>query len=120
RGLALGVAFLAERFDDSVKSPEHISEAVGLTTLGLISQISDLKALNPFTTLANPRSSVTEAYKMLRTNIEFAQLSHRARTLLIVSSQPGEGKSTAAANIAAGLAQSGKRVILVDANLCGP
>src|SRR5207244_11246036 len=117
---ALGVALFAERLDDSVKSPEDISLAVGLTTLGLVSRVENLKVLNPFDSLANPRSSVAEAFKMLRTNLEVAQLNHRSHTLLVASSQPGDGKSTVAANIAVALAQSGKRVILVDANLPRP
>lgn len=118
--LSVGAALFAERLDDSLKSPEDVSAAVGLTTLGLVSRVDDREALNPLANQANTKSSLAESFRILRTNLEFTQLSHSSRTLLVASSQAGEGKSTVAANMAAALAQSGKRVILVDANLSHP
>jgi len=71
-------------------------------------------------TLNNPHSPVSEAYRTLRTNIEFSSLDDPIRTLLVTSAGPGEGKSTILANLAVATAQTGKRVILVDCDLRRP
>lgn len=71
-------------------------------------------------TVSNPRSPVAEAYRTLRTNLEFSNLDKSLRTLLVTSPGPEEGKSTTLANLAVTIAQSGKRVILVDADLRRP
>jgi len=71
-------------------------------------------------TIANPRSPVSEAYRTLRTNIQFASVDKELRTLLVTSASPEEGKSTTLANLAVTLAQSEKRVILVDCDLRRP
>lgn len=67
-----------------------------------------------------PRSPVSEAFRTLRTNIEFAGVQKPVRTLLVTSPGPGEGKTTVAVNLAAIIALSGKRVALVDADLRRP
>jgi capsular exopolysaccharide synthesis family protein len=71
-------------------------------------------------TLSNPRSSVSEAYRTLRTNIEFSSFDKPLRTLLITSAGPEEGKSTTLANLAVAMAQGGRRVIIVDCDLRRP
>jgi Mrp family chromosome partitioning ATPase len=63
---------------------------------------------------------VAEAYRMLRTNVEFSTLEKPAQTLLVTSANPGEGKTTTVANLALVLAQAGKRVIAVDSDLRRP
>jgi non-specific protein-tyrosine kinase len=70
--------------------------------------------------LAEPRSQVAEAFRSLRTNIQFASVDHPLRTLLVTSPTPAEGKSTVAANLSVVLAQGGKRVALIDADLRRP
>ena len=65
----------------------------------------------------NIKSPIVEAYKTLRTNIQFSMPDGGPRTILLTSSSPGEGKSTIAANLAISIAQSNKRVLLVDADL---
>lgn len=65
-------------------------------------------------TVNNLNSPVSEAYKMLRTNIQFSNFDENVKAILITSAGPGEGKSTTAANLAVVMAQSGKKTILVD------
>ena len=70
--------------------------------------------------LTHPRSPAAEAYRTLRTNIQFASIAHSLRRLLLTSAGPDEGKSTAAANLAVTMAQMGARVILADCDLRRP
>ncbi len=72
------------------------------------------------TTLLNPRSPISEAYRSLRTNIEFSSLDDPLHTLVVTSAGPEEGKSTTLANLAVATAQAGKRVILADCDLRKP
>lgn len=71
-------------------------------------------------TLTNPRSAAAEAYRTLRTNIEFASVDERLQTLLVTSSTPMEDKSAAVANLAVAMADGERPVILVDADLRRP
>jgi len=71
-------------------------------------------------TLVNPRSAVAEAYRTLRTNIQFSSLDEPLRTLLVASASADEGKSTTLANLAVTFAQAGRRTILVDSDLRRP
>lgn len=71
-------------------------------------------------TLTDPRSPASEAYRSLRTNLSFYSLDAPLRTLVVTSPAPNEGKSTAVANLAVTMAQSGRRTILVDCDLRRP
>lgn len=71
-------------------------------------------------TLTSPRSPVSEAYRTLRTNLEFSSLDQPLRTMVVTSPGPEEGKSTTLANLAVTLAHAEKRVILVDCDLRRP
>jgi len=71
-------------------------------------------------TITDPRSPAAEAYRTLRTNLSFYSLDQPIRTLVVTSPAPGEGKSTAVANLAVTMAQSGRRTILVDCDLRRP
>ncbi len=71
-------------------------------------------------TLTDPRSPASEAYRALRTNLTFSSMSEPIHTLVVTSPAPEEGKSTALANLAVTLAQSGKKTIIVDCDLRRP
>src|SRR5512145_2645227 len=68
----------------------------------------------------DPKSPAAEAYRSLRTSIQFAGLDHKCRSIVVTSSSPGEGKSTTVANFGVVLAQTGSRVCLVDSDLRRP
>ncbi|MGD0862578.1 MAG: polysaccharide biosynthesis tyrosine autokinase [Candidatus Limnocylindrales bacterium] len=121
--LAAAVAFTVESLDDRVKDADAVQEVAGLGTLGTIALMRSgrgQRELYRLAALLYPRSGVAEAYRTLRTNIEFASVDASIRTLLVTSSIPGEGKTVTAANLAVVFAQAGRRVLLVDADLRKP
>jgi capsular exopolysaccharide synthesis family protein len=121
--LAVGIAFLVEYLDDTLKSPDDVEAVTDLPTLGTILRMKGDDGRSPIYRLAAilyPRSPAAEAYRTLRTNIEFASLDEPARTILVTSAIPGEGKTTTAANLAAVFAQAGHATLLVDADLRKP
>lgn len=68
----------------------------------------------------NPKSPISEGYRMLRTNIEFSTINKKLQIIMVTSSMPSEGKSTTCANMAVAFAQANKRVLLIDADLRKP
>lgn len=117
--LAAGLAFLIEYLDDTVKGPEDI-DALNLTNLGLIARLNTKNSDERLVVVNDPRAPTAEAFRALRTNIQFASVDRPLHVLLVTSAGPSEGKSTIAANLAAALAQAGKRVALIDADLRRP
>ena len=121
--LAVGAAFLMEYLDDTLKGVGDVEDAVGLPTLGAIIRMQGDSKRAPMYRLASilyPRSPAAEAYRTLRTNLEFASIDAPARRILVTSSIPGEGKTTTASNLAAVFAQAGQSTILVDCDLRKP
>ncbi|MBJ6359782.1 CpsD/CapB family tyrosine-protein kinase [Paenibacillus sp. GCM10012307] len=82
--------------------------------------MSRLKLKAPLITETNPKSPISEAYKILRTNIEFSNLEENIRVIMVTSTKMNEGKSTTSANMAVTYAQSSKRVLLIDADMRKP
>ncbi|MEW5829543.1 MAG: polysaccharide biosynthesis tyrosine autokinase [Chloroflexota bacterium] len=119
--IAIGLMFLLEFLDDTVKTPEDIENKLGLSVLGYISEVPAAGRKQGDLSVADqPRSPVAEAFRSLRSNLEFSGISHPLNVLLVTSAGPGEGKSTVAFNLAGIIAQTGKRVTLVDADLRRP
>jgi len=119
--LAVGFVFLKEYLDDTLKTPEDIERLLDLSTIGYIAQMKyGDESKEELYVARQPRSPVSEAFRTLRTNLEFAGVDEPIRSILITSPGPGEGKTTIAANLASIIAQGGKRVVLVDADLRRP
>ncbi len=115
--LASGVVVLLGYMDNTVKTADDVQRITGRAAIGMIPGLEAPTQIEP---LAFPRSAATEAYRGLRTNLQFASIGQHLKALTFTSSGPGEGKSTTVVNLGVVLAQSGLRVILVDADLRRP
>ncbi len=121
-GLAvgLGLAFLFDYLDQSVRSDEILRERVGVTPLGHISFVPAKPERRGELVTLGGDSPVVEAYKALRTNLVFSSVDKDVKTIVITSAGPNEGKSRTAANLAIVLAQAGHPTLLVDADFRRP
>jgi polysaccharide biosynthesis transport protein len=122
-GLILGVllAFLRNALDTRIRSADEVASRLGLPLLARIPPPArKLRARNRLAMLDEPSSGGAEAFRMLRTNLDFVNLHGDARSLMVTSAIEGEGKSTTAANLAVALARAGRRVALVDLDLRQP
>lgn len=119
--LGLGIALLWETLDKRVRSEEEIEEMIGVPVLARLAEpYGRLRRNRRLAAVHEPHSPQAEAFRMLRTTVEFANLDLGARSILVTSAVQREGKSTTIANLAAAFAQSGRRVVLVDLDLRQP
>jgi succinoglycan biosynthesis transport protein ExoP len=126
-GLALGVvfgiglAFLWEALDTRVRSADEIGERLGMPLLARLPEPPRrLRKPDRLVMLDAPHGVHAEAFRMLRTNLEFVRLNGGVRTILVTSAVEREGKSTTVANLALALARAGQHVALVDLDLRRP
>jgi len=118
--LAVGGAFLIEYLDDTIKTPDDVTRTADLPTLASIARIEGKTYPEKLIAVRHPLSPIVETYRLLRTNLQFSSVDKPARTVMVTSPGPTEGKSVTLANLAVVMAQSGLRVIAVDADLRRP
>ncbi|WP_433361680.1 polysaccharide biosynthesis tyrosine autokinase [Streptosporangium sp. CA-115845] len=117
--VALTAIVLRDRLDTTLKSSQALQEASGSSTLGIIGYERDAKN-HPLILRSRGRSSRSEAFRALRTNLQFIGVDRQPKSLVVTSCLPGEGKSSTSTNLAITLAQAGWRVVLVDGDLRRP
>jgi non-specific protein-tyrosine kinase len=118
---AVGIAFLIEYLDDTVKTQDDLRTA-DLNLLAAVQRAPRNRGNgdDELYAMSQPNSLISESYRTLRTNLQFSSLDKPLRSLVVTSALAAEGKTTTAANLAVVLAQDGKRVVLVDADLRRP
>jgi capsular exopolysaccharide synthesis family protein len=119
--LGLGLAFLRDALDTRIRSAEEVGERLGLPLLSRLPEPpARLRNQQRLTMLEEPDSVSAEAFRVLRTNLDFVNLERGAQIIMVTSALEGEGKTTTMANLAVALARSGRRVIAVDLDLRRP
>ncbi|NOQ96057.1 MAG: polysaccharide biosynthesis tyrosine autokinase [Desulfobacterales bacterium] len=118
----VGLAFLQEYMDEALKNPEDVEHRLGVPTLATIpivevngDELGEERV--EWIVQAQPRSLASEAFHVLRANLLFSPADYPIRVVLVTSTIPGEGKTFTAVNLAVSLAEIGKRVLLIDADM---
>jgi capsular exopolysaccharide synthesis family protein len=120
--LGAGLALLRDRLDGRMRSVEEIQTVIGLPILGVVPAMSGRRTAvaRAMTVHLDPRSVVAESYRTVRTAVYFGANGSRCKTILITSPEPGDGKTTSASNLAIAIAQTGRSVLLLDADFRKP
>ena len=117
--LAAAAAYILDYLDNTVKSAEEVEQLTHASIIGYIAEL-DGDNVGRLYVSENPRHPVVEAYRSLRTNLEFAGVDQPIKTLLISSADSEDGKTSVAANLAVIMAQAENKVILIDGDLRKP
>jgi polysaccharide biosynthesis transport protein len=117
--LGVGIAVLRQVLDTKVRSENDVRALTNSPILGVVAFDQEVPR-HPVILRDEPLAAPSEAVRRLRTNLQFIDVANRPRSIVISSSVPGEGKSTIAINLAVSLADTGARIILVDADLRRP
>lgn len=120
-GLIVGIggALTRNALDVSVKSPEHLKEIVAAPNLGTIAYDPQVPK-RPLIVHEDAQSPRSEAFRQLRTNLQFVDVDNPRKVIVVTSALPGEGKTTTIVNLAIALASVGARVLLMEADLRRP
>lgn len=114
---AVGIIFILEKIDSSIRDPQDVSKRFGLPLLGAIPEVLNQPLAEAIT---DKKSSIYEAYFSLRTNLTFLTSHGAPRSIMLTSSRPKEGKSNSSLCLATVLAATGRSVVLVDADVRNP
>ena len=132
--MGLGLAFFLESLDTSIKTPEEVEKKTGMSIIGSIPRIRKEavkdkdgsqkqqigRPADILVTYQNPSSPASEAYRTLRTNLQFSDAVESTKSILLTSAGPREGKSTTVANLAIATAQMGLKTLVIDADMRRP
>ena len=118
--LALGLIFLLDFLDDTYRSLKDFSRPEEVNILGSIRKIRGNKLSDKLIAHLQPHSPITESYRIIRSRIRIKRDDNQARSIMVTSSMPEEGKSVTAANLAVVFAQANYKTVLVDADLRHP
>lgn len=117
--LGIGLAVVRDLLDNTVKNRETVEEITGTSVVGYVPLDKELRKV-PTISFVTENSGTAEAFRKLRTNLQFLAVDNPPRVIVITSSSPGEGKSTTATNIALALAEADHSVALVDGDMRRP
>ena len=120
-GTGLAMIYVLDYFDDRFRSPEELQVQAGLPVLAIVGELphdSESAGLESVRTFEEPNGSESEAFRTLRTALAFS--GEPTTRLVVTSTEPGDGKTTVLANLAVAFAQSGKRTLLIDADMRRP
>lgn len=121
-GSFFGVAavFVLDSLDDRFRSPEELRVQLQTTVLAMVPKMPrlDTEGIHSVQTFMHPNGPETEAFRTLRTALEFSE--HETRRIVMTSTEPGDGKTTVVVNMAVAFAQSGRRTLLIDADMRRP
>jgi len=117
--LGLGLALLRDLLDTTIKGEKDCAEVTDATVIGSIAFDPDAPK-HPLIVQADPHSPRAEAFRTLRTNLQFVDVANHPRSIVFTSSLPGEGKTTTVANLAITMAASGARVCVIEGDLRRP
>jgi capsular exopolysaccharide synthesis family protein len=117
-----GLAFLRDWLDQRLRSAEEIKQVMQIPILGVVPHIVGARTPSQrgMQLHLEPMSDVAEAYRTIRTGVYFGTPGGAAKTILVTSPAPGDGKTTLASNLAVAMAQAGNRIILIDADFRKP
>jgi len=121
--VGLGLSFVLEFVDTSIKGPSDVARRIDLPLLGMVPHRDDVEENIEDLRMAfatHPNSLVSEAFRQIRTCLQFSGPASQRRSLLVTSPQPEDGRTTIALNLAASLARAGKKILVVDANFRQP
>ena len=116
--VAAGAVFLVAYLQDEIRDPSEISRRWGVPVIGVITNFA--ASQEPLIAMSKPRMPVSEAFRSLRTNLQFSGIETPLKTFLVTSASPSDGKSSVAANLATVIAQSDKDVVIVDCDMRRP
>lgn len=115
----IGLAFVLNYIDDTVKTPDDVKTKLGLASIGVVPKVKNNKDIVS-SELSDPRSAVSEAFFSTRTALQFTTSSGAPRSLLMTSTRPGEGKTSSTVALAMAFAKIGQRVLIIDADMRKP
>lgn len=120
--LGVGFAFFLEYLDDTVKTPDDVTQRTNAVILGMVPRVAEARGskIPPILLKSNSKNLSSEAYRSMRTNLLFSDIDNPPKTVVITSASMGEGKTLTCVNLAAAMAQLGHNVLLVDADLRRP